>query len=148
MALRVRKLYQFSMTVYAYGRVSTLDQNATLQRNSFAERGIHKKHVYVDEGVSGKLVRRPELDKCLQALKPGDCLVVWRLDRLGRSVGNLIHLIEMFKDMGIEFVSIHENIDTTTASGRLMFHMFASIAEFERDLIRERTMAGLSVAWA
>jgi DNA invertase Pin-like site-specific DNA recombinase len=136
------------MTEYAYGRVSTTDQNATLQRNSFASRGIQKENVYIDEGVSGKLAHRPELDKVLDRLKEGDMLTVWRLDRLGRSVGNLIHLVEMFKDRGIELVSIKEQIDTTTPTGKLMFYIFAAIAEFERDLIRERTLAGLAVAWA
>jgi DNA invertase Pin-like site-specific DNA recombinase len=136
------------MTEYAYGRVSTLDQNAQLQRNSFAERGIHKDNVYVDEGVSTRLAHRPKLEAVLDQLKEGDRLTVWRLDRLGRSVTNLIHLVEQFGNKGVEFVSIKENIDTTTVSGRLMFHIFAAIAEFERDLIRERTMAGLAVAWS
>jgi DNA invertase Pin-like site-specific DNA recombinase len=136
------------MTEYAYGRVSTTDQNATLQRNSFAERGIPEEYVYIDEGVTGKLASRPELDILLSLIKRGDKLTVWRLDRLGRSVANLIQLVDMFHSQGIEFVSVKENIDTTTASGKLMFYIFAAIAEFERDLIRERTLAGLAVAWA
>lgn len=136
------------MTEYGYGRVSTSDQNAALQRNAFAARGIPEGNVYIDEGVSGKLAVRPMLDKVLDTLKEGDMLTVWRLDRLGRSVGNLIHLVEMFKDRGIELVSVKEAIDTTTPTGKLMFYIFAAIAEFERDLIRERTLAGLAVAWA
>src|SRR5699024_2460232 len=98
--------------------------------------------------ASGALQSRPELEKLLDQLRPGDTLVVWRLDRLGRSIRHLIDQLSEFQDRGIEFRSLQENIDTTTSGGRLVFHIFASLAEFERDLIRERTNAGLAAARA
>lgn len=98
--------------------------------------------------ASGGVQNRPELTKLLDQLRPGDVLVVWRLDRLGRSIRHLIDQLAVLDERGIGFRSLQESIDTTTSGGRLVFHLFASLAEFERDLIRERTAAGLASARA
>jgi len=94
----------------------------------------------------GKSAARPELENCLKALRPGDTLVVWRLDRLGRSLGDLVAIVAGLQDRGVGFESLTEKIDTNSAAGKLIFHVFAALAEFERNLIRERTMAGLAAA--
>ena len=130
-----------------YARVSTRDQNLGLQLDALRAAGCSGT-IYKDEGVSGKLASRPELDKCLAAVKVGDTLVVWKLDRLGRSLQHLVAVVNELKDRGIGFHSLTENIDTTTNSGRLIFHIFAALTEFERGLIIERTMAGLDTARA
>jgi DNA invertase Pin-like site-specific DNA recombinase len=109
--------------------------------------GVAKADVYTDK-ASGSKTARPGLDKCLQALQPGDTLLVWRLDRLGRSIRHLIDLVEHLRERGVGFKSLCESIDTTTANGKLIFHIFTALAEFERDLIRERTKAGLTAARA
>src|SRR5699024_8061750 len=98
--------------------------------------------------ASGALQSRPELNKLLDQLRPGDTLVVWRLDRLGRSIRHLIDQLSELLDRGIEFRYLQENIDTSTSGGRLVFHILSSLAEFERDLIKERTHAGLAAARA
>lgn len=103
--------------------------------------------MFVDT-VSGSLEHRPELSKPLDQIRPGDTLVVWRLDRLGRSVRHLIDQLHSLAERGIGFRSLQETIDTTSPGGRLVFHVFAALAEFERDLIRERTNAGLTAARA
>ena len=126
-----------------YARVSTDDQNLDLQRDALTRAGCE---VIYDEKASGKSTSRPELDHCLKALRSGDTLVVWRLDRLGRSLSDLVKIISDLEKQGIAFESLSEKIETATATGKLMFHVFASLAEFERNLIRERTMAGLSAA--
>lgn len=128
-----------------YARVSTDDQNLDLQRDALAKSGCFR--IY-EETASGKAGTRPELEQCLKALRPGDTLVVWRLDRLGRSLSNLVETIGDLERNVIAFESITEKIDTASASGKLQFHVFAALAEFERNLIRERTMAGLSSARA
>jgi len=128
-----------------YARVSTTDQNLALQTDALHAAGC--KRVFTDT-VSGAKVERPGLAEALTACRPGDTLVVWKLDRLGRS---LPHLVETVRDLvacGVGFRSLQESIDTTTSGGKLIFHIFASLAEFERDLIRERTNAGLSAARA
>lgn len=130
-----------------YARVSTRDQNLDLQLNALRQAGCTGT-IYTDQGVSGKLTSRPQLDACLAAAKAGDTLVVWKLDRLGRSLQHLVHVVAELADRGIGFHSLTENIDTTTNSGRLIFHIFAALAEFERGLIIERTMAGLETARA
>ena len=101
-----------------------------------------------EEHASGKTTIRPELDACLKSLRKGDTLVVWRLDRLGRSLGDLIHLTTELRSRGVDFESLTERIETGSSAGKLIFHVFASLAEFERNLIRERTMAGLRAARA
>jgi len=135
------------VTNIGYARVSTRDQNLGLQIDALRADGCTGT-IYKDEGVSGKLTRRPELDKCLAAVKAGDTLVVWKLDRLGRSLQHLVTVVNELAERGIGFRSLTENIDTTTNSGRLIFHIFAALAEFERGLIIERTMAGLDTARA
>ena len=128
-----------------YVRVSTLEQNESLQRDALLHDGCSR--LFVDR-ASGKLEHRPGLDQMLNHLRSGDTLVVWRLDRLGRSLRHLIDLIAELEHRGVAFKSLNESIDTTTPTGRLTFHVFASIAQFEKDLIRERTMAGLAAARA
>ena len=128
-----------------YARVSTDDQNLDLQKDALAKAGCSR--IY-EEHKSGKSLERPELDACRKALRPGDTLSVWRLDRLGRSLPDLIRVIGELRDAGIGFESVTEKIDTTTATGELTFHIFAALAQFERQLIRERTKAGLAAARA
>lgn len=128
-----------------YARVSTLDQNPDLQLDALTQAGCYR--IYTDR-ASGALDRRPELTKALDQLRPGDTLVVWKLDRLGRSLRNLIDVVKGLEDRGVGFKSIHENLDTTTSGGRLVFHIFGALAEFEREIIRERTVAGLEAARA
>jgi DNA invertase Pin-like site-specific DNA recombinase len=128
-----------------YGRVSTLDQNPDLQRDALQAAGVEPRRIYVVT-ASGALAKRPGLDRALEQLRPGDTLVVWRLDRLGRSLRHLIDTVAGLAEQGIGFKSLTEGIDTTTASGKLVFHVFGALAEFERDLIRERTAAGLESA--
>ena len=101
-----------------------------------------------EEKVSGKNTDRPKLANCLKALRTGDTLIVWRMDRLGRSLKDLVEIVTNLEAKGIHFVSITEKIETDTAAGKLMFHVFASMAEFERNLISERTRAGLAAARA
>ena len=126
-----------------YARVSTFDQNPDLQRDALKAAGCFR--VFTDK-ASGTLDNRKELAKVLDQLRPGDTLAVWRLDRLGRSLRHLIETVTALAERKIGFRSLTENIDTTTAGGKLVFHLFGSLAEFERDLIRDRTMAGLTAA--
>ncbi len=128
-----------------YARVSTADQDAALQIDALNAAGCVK--VFVDT-TSGALDQRPELQRLREHLRAGDTVVVWRLDRLGRSIRHLIDTMTEFNDQGVGFRSLTENIDTTTSGGRLVFHLFAALAEFERDLIRDRTKAGLAAARA
>ena len=128
-----------------YARVSTTDQDATLQVDALYAAGCYR--VFVDT-ISGSLDHRPELEKLMDQLRPGDTLVVWRLDRLGRSIRHLIDQLQILSERGVGFRSLQETIDTTSSGGRLVFHVFAALAEFERDLIRERTNAGLATARA
>lgn len=130
---------------FGYARVSTTDQDAQLQHDALTAAGCYR--IFTDT-ASGALQSRPELDKLFDHLRSGDTLVVWRLDRLGRSIRHLIDQLSDLQDRGIGFRSLQENIDTTTSGGRLVFHIFASLAEFERDLITERTNAGLAAARA
>lgn len=130
---------------FGYARVSTGDQDARLQHDALTAAGCYR--IFTDT-ASGSLESRPELDKLLDQLRPGDTLVVWRLDRLGRSIRHLIDQLAGLQERGVEFRSLQENIDTSSSGGRLIFHIFASLAEFERDLIRERTNAGLEAARA
>lgn len=125
--------------------MSTSDQNTNLQRDKLLEAGCDQ---IFEDIASGAKANRPELDRMLEMLREGDTVVVWKLDRLGRSMQHLIDLIDKFNDMGVQFKSLTEQIDTSTAGGTLIFNVFASIAQFERDLIRERTKAGLEAARA
>jgi DNA invertase Pin-like site-specific DNA recombinase len=128
-----------------YARVSTDDQNLDLQRDALRVAGVGS--IY-EEAVSGKDAARQELGHCLKALRAGDTLVVWRLDRLGRSLPDLVNIVAGLEEKGIGFESLTEKIETTSAAGKLVFHVFAALAEFERNLIRERTRAGLVAARA
>ena len=132
-------------TLIGYARVSSDDQSADLQEDALRKEGCVK--IFIDH-ASGAKASRPELDKMLDQLRPGDTVVVWRLDRLGRSLRNLIALVDDLARRDVGFRSTTEKIDTTSNGGRLIFNIFASLAEFERDLIRERTMAGLAAARA
>ncbi len=128
-----------------YARISTDDQSLDLQKDALAQAGC--KIVYADT-ASGKNTQRPEFEQCLKALRNGDTLVVWRLDRLGRSLADLVQTVTELEQRGVSFESLTEKIETGSAAGRLIFHVFASLAEFERNLIRERTVAGLEAARA
>jgi DNA invertase Pin-like site-specific DNA recombinase len=129
-----------------YARVSTGDQDLTLQINELKAAGCEK--IFTDK-VSGTKSERIGLDECLRTLHPGDTLIVWRLDRLGRSMQHLVSVITDLKARDIGFRSLRDGaIDTTSASGELIFHIFAALAQFEAELIRERTRAGLSAARA
>src|SRR5919202_3757317 len=126
-----------------YARVSTNEQNLDLQRDAVQKAGCEQ--IYTDQ-VSGTKARRPGLEQALSHLRSGDTLVVWRLDRLGRSLRQLIDTVTELQEKGVEFKSVTESIDTTTSGGRLVFNIFASLGEFEREIIRERTQAGLQAA--
>jgi DNA invertase Pin-like site-specific DNA recombinase len=126
-----------------YARVSTDDQNLDLQKDALKKVGCQK--IFVDK-VSGSTSERIGLARTLDALREGDTLVVWRLDRLGRSLKHLIELITELEQKKIHFSSLQESINTTTSSGKLFFHIFGALAEFERNLISERTKAGLGAA--
>jgi DNA invertase Pin-like site-specific DNA recombinase len=128
-----------------YARVSTHEQNLDLQRDALALAGCD--HV-VEDVASGRRAQRPCLDRVRDLLRPGDVLVVWRLDRLGRSLRHLIELMEELECLGVGFQSLQEAIDTASPGGRLVFHVIGALAEFERNLIRERTRAGLEAARA
>lgn len=129
-----------------YARVSTFDQNLDLQIDALEKFGCEK--IFNDEGVSGAKSDRPGLNEAILFLRPGDTLVVWKLDRLGRSIEHLRSTVFDLQKRGIEFASVQDVIDTSTASGRLFFNIMASMAEFERDLLKERTQAGLAAARA
>ena len=128
-----------------YIRVSTDDQNLSLQKDALLKYGVDERNIFSDK-TSGSKDKRVGLDKALEFLKDGDTLVVWKLDRLGRSLAHLISVITDLKSKNISFVSITEVMDTTTASGELFFHIFGALAQFERSLIQERVKAGLESA--
>lgn len=128
-----------------YVRVSTIEQNVDLQIIDLQKAGCEK--IFHDK-VSGAKTERPGLQEALDFLREGDSLVVWRLDRLGRSLKHLIETVGQLEERGIGFRSLQESIDTTTSGGRFIFHIFGALAEFERNLIRERTIAGLNAARA
>lgn len=134
------------MTLIGYARVSTSDQDPALQLDAL--RAARVARLFEDRGVSGAKAERPGLGDALAFLREGDTLVVWRLDRLGRSITHLLDTVGKLEAAGIGFRSLTENIDTTTPSGRLVFHLFGALGQFERDLIRERTSAGLKAAAA
>lgn len=133
------------MTTHGYARVSTRDQNLDLQLTALEAAGCDR--IWPDQ-ASGKNTARPELRACLAALEEGDTLVVYKLDRLGRSVVDLANIVTELGERGVEFRSLTEGFDTTTNGGKLVFHIFAAVAEFERELIRERAADGLAAARA
>ena len=133
------------MMLVGYTRVSTQDQTLNLQKDALEKIGCTR--IFTDT-ASGAKTERKGLEDALNYVREGDILVVWRLDRLGRSLKHLIETITELNRKGIGFKSIQENIDTTTSGGKLVFHIFGALAEFERDIIRERTQAGLTAARA
>ncbi len=130
-----------------YARVSTNEQNLDLQRDALRKAGVAPKNIFTDK-ITGTKEERPGLAEALSHLREGDALVVWRLDRLGRSLKHLIETVTKLQSTGVAFQSITENINTSTATGQLVFHIFGALAEFERNLIRERMIAGLEAARA
>lgn len=128
-----------------YARVSTDDQNLNLQRDALDQAGC--KQIFEDQ-LSGAKAERPGLHQALQYARAGDTIVVWRLDRLSRSLKDLIDMVTLLESKGIGLKSLQEAIDTSSSSGKLIFHIFGALAEFERNLIRERTQAGLQAARA
>ena len=128
-----------------YARVSTEDQNLALQTDALKQAGCQK---LFKEKISSTQAHRPALEELLNHLRAGDTLIVWKLDRLGRSLKELINLINQLASKAVNFKSLNENIDTSTPTGQLVFHIFCALAEFERALIRQRTLAGLQAARA
>ena len=128
-----------------YARVSTGDQSLILQIDALEEAGCER--VFRDQ-ISGVVNTRPNLNQALNFARPGDTLVVWRLDRLSRSLRDLIETVTLLESRGVQLKSLHESIDTESSSGKLIFHLFGALAEFERNLIKERTLAGLHAARA
>jgi DNA invertase Pin-like site-specific DNA recombinase len=136
------RFYLHTMRI-GYARVSTLDQNLDLQLQALEHEGCG---IIFQEKISGATRERPELKRMLEQLRPGDEVVVWKLDRLGRDLAHLIELVNLFSEKQVAFRSVNDKIDTSTPAGKLIFHIFCSLAEFERAQIRERTMAGLAAA--
>lgn len=128
-----------------YARVSTKEQSLDLQEDALRKEGCERTY---SEQISGTKSDRPKLNEMIGQLRKGDVIVVWKLDRLGRSLRDLVNLVSKFQDLGVGFKSLHDNIDTTTPTGKLTFHLFAALAEFERDIISSRTKAGLEAARA
>lgn len=133
------------MALIGYARVSTVEQDTALQTDALREAGCER---IFNDTVSGAKSERPGLTAALEFLRDGDVLVVWRLDRLGRSLPHLIEVVSTLEECGVGFRSLTEAIDTTTPGGRLIFHVFGALGQFERDLIRDRTKAGLAAAAA
>jgi DNA invertase Pin-like site-specific DNA recombinase len=131
--------------IFGYARVSTHQQELALQIDALKQAGCDR---IFEEKLSATAKDRPQLDKLLDQLRPEDTVIVWKLDRLGRSLKNLIELVTLIEEKGAAFKSLNDQIDTTTSHGKLIFNIFASLAEFERDMIRERTRAGLAAARA
>lgn len=128
-----------------YARVSTGEQNLDLQIDALKQAGCEQ--VFTDK-ISGAKAERPGLGEVMKMLRKDDTLIIWKLDRFGRSLKDLVLKVELLQERGVHFKSLTENIDTTSAAGKLQFHIFSALAEFERDIIRERTMAGLRAARA
>lgn len=136
---------QSDRMLIGYARVSTDDQNLDLQKDALNQAGCDR---IFEDRMSGAKAERPGLSDALSHARAGDTLVVWRLDRLGRSLKDLIDMVVRLESLDIGFKSLHESIDTSSSTGRLVFHVFGALAEFERNLIRERTRAGLHAARA
>jgi DNA invertase Pin-like site-specific DNA recombinase len=130
---------------YGYGRVSKRDQHTEAQRDALIEAGCDPDHLFIEK-ISSRVEKRPRLEEALAYLRPGDTLVITKLDRLGRSVTDLIDLVARIEKLGVDLIVLHQHIDTSTAAGRAFFQMVAVFAEFERAMIRERTLDGLEAA--
>ncbi len=131
--------------IIGYARVSTQDQNLELQLDALEKAGCEQTF---QEKITGKNKERPELETCMKMLRDGDVLVVWKLDRLARSLKDLIEIVSDLESRGVGFKSLTESIDTTSPGGKLIFHIFGALSEFEHSLIRERTLEGLKAARA
>lgn len=131
--------------IIGYARVSTKDQDLSLQLDALDAAGCK---IIFQEKMTGSTRERPELKKLLEQLREDDIVIIWKLDRLGRSLKDLVQLVAEIQEKGAGLKSLNDHIDTTTPHGKLTFHLFAALAEFERDIIRERTMAGLASARA
>jgi DNA invertase Pin-like site-specific DNA recombinase len=131
---------------YGYARISTDDQTTALQLDALKR--ARCSHIFEDKGIAGATIKRPALLRCMKTLRAGDTLVVWKLDRLGRSLRDLITMLDDLRDRGIRFHSLTENIDTETPTGRAMWQLIGVLAELERSLIIERTRAGMLAARA
>lgn len=129
---------------YGYARVSTQEQETHAQTDALAKAGVG--FIFSEKRSGGTTVGRPELEKLLRMLKPGDTVVVYKLDRIARSLKDLLRIIERIEERGAQFRSLTESLDTSTPAGRMLFHMVGAFAEFERELIRERTRAGMAAA--
>ncbi|MGA3983123.1 recombinase family protein [Ralstonia nicotianae] len=129
---------------YGYARVSTQEQETHAQTDALSKAGVG--FIFSEKRSGGTTVGRPELEKLLRMLKPGDTVVVYKLDRIARSLKDLLRIIERIEEKGAQFRSLTESLDTTTPAGRMLFHMVGAFAEFERELIRERTRAGMAAA--
>jgi DNA invertase Pin-like site-specific DNA recombinase len=130
--------------IYGYARVSTDDQNSQMQIDAL--KAVNCQQIFMDEGISGATTNRPALLQCLKTLERGDRLIVWKLDRLGRNLADLITMLDGLTERGIAFQSLTEAIDTQTPTGRAMWQMIGILAELERSLISERTRAGVKAA--
>lgn len=130
--------------LYGYARVSTQEQETHAQTDALRKAGVG--FIFSEKRSGGSTVGRPELEKLLRMLKPGDQVVVYKLDRIARSLKDLLRIIERIEEKGAQFRSLTESLDTTTPAGRMLFHMVGAFAEFERELIRERTRAGMEAA--
>ena len=135
------------VTEWGYARVSTLDQDTAMQFDALRRAGVDDEHIVTDH-ASGSRTDRPGLARLLERLEPEDVLTVWKLDRLGRSLKHLISVVDELGTRGVEFRSLTESLDTTTPGGRLLFHVMASVAQFEREMTAERTRAALAAARA
>ncbi|MCA8928914.1 MAG: recombinase family protein [Alphaproteobacteria bacterium] len=136
--------FEAGSRLIGYARVSTADQRLDMQLDALKRAGCE--NIFADHGVSGAVGERPALSEAVNALKSGDTLVVYKLDRLGRSVHHLADLLKRFEDDGVHFCSLTEGINTGTSGGKLVFHVFAAVAQFQRDLIAENTICGLEAA--
>lgn len=132
---------------FGYARVSTQDQKLDLQIDELLKNGVSEKNIFTEK-VTGTKKDRPDLQEMIKRLREGDTVVVWKLDRIGRSTKHLVDLMNYFNEHNINFISIKDNIDTSTAMGKFIFTIFAGLAEFERDMTSERTKAGLESARA
>ncbi|MCL9857438.1 recombinase family protein [Ralstonia solanacearum] len=130
--------------LYGYARVSTQEQETHAQTDALSKAGVG--FIFSEKKSGGTTAGRPELEKLLRMLKPGDTVVVYKLDRIARSLKDLLRIIERIEEKGAQFRSLTESLDTTTPAGRMLFHMVGAFAEFERELIRERTRAGMAAA--
>ncbi|WPZ35529.1 recombinase family protein [Thalassobaculum sp. OXR-137] len=132
--------------IYGYGRVSTDDQDLGLQTDALLAAGVADGDIFTDQGISGSCSDRPGLDRLLATVERGDVIVIWRLDRLGRSVVHLANMAEDLSQRGVGLRSLSDGVDTSTATGRLVYSILSSLAEFERETIRERVKAGMAAA--